>query len=151
MTRQMLHLCNFDPGSEERHKMSVKCPELFSMQDSPVLLPLQESFTTKVTPASASTNTNRPFETPLLTIAGFHDGIIVMPSLQKPRKIGIIASDGQTFYFLCKPKDDLRKDARLSDFNAVINKLLRASSESRRRQLRVLSTFWLLQTFHSWL
>ena len=151
MTRQMLHLCNFDPGSEERHKMSVKCLELFSVQGSPVLLPLQESFTTKVTPASASTNTNRPFETPLLTIAGFLDGITIMPSLQKPRKIGIIASDGQTFYFLCKPKDDLRKDARLSDFNSVINKLLRASSESRRRQLRVLCTFCLLYSFHSWL
>lgn len=142
MTRQLLHLCNFDPGSEERHKMSVKCLELFSVEDSPVLLPLQESFTTKVPPASSTTNSNRPFETPLLAIAGFLDDITVMPSLQKPRKIGIIASDGQVFYFLCKPKDDLRKDARLSDFNSVINKLLRASSESRRRQLRVLSTLW---------
>ena len=142
MTRQLLHLCNFDPGSEERHKMSVKCLELFSVEDSPVLLPLQESFTTKVPPASATTHSNRPFETPLPTIAGFLDDIIIMPSLQKPRKIAIIASDGQVFHFLCKPKDDLRKDARLSDFNSVINKLLRASSESRRRQLRVLSTPW---------
>jgi serine/threonine-protein kinase ATR len=143
MTRQLLHLCNFDPGSEERHKMSVKCLELFSVEGSPVLLPLQESFTTKVPPASASTNTNRPFEIPLLTIAGFLDDIIIMPSLQKPRKIGMVANDGQIFHFLCKPKDDLRKDARLSDFNSVINKLLRASSESRRRQLRGLFTSWL--------
>jgi serine/threonine-protein kinase ATR len=59
-----------------------------------------------------------------------------MPSLQKPRKIGLEASNGEFFYFLCKPKDDLRKDARLMDFNAVVNKLLRANSESRRRQLR---------------
>jgi serine/threonine-protein kinase ATR len=59
-----------------------------------------------------------------------------MPSLQKPRKIGIIASNGEHFSFLCKPKDDLRKDARLMDFNSVVNKLLRANSESRRRQLR---------------
>jgi serine/threonine-protein kinase ATR len=59
-----------------------------------------------------------------------------MPSLQKPRKIGVEASNGEQYYFLCKPKDDLRKDARLMDFNSVVNKLLRANSESRRRQLR---------------
>ena len=59
-----------------------------------------------------------------------------MPSLQKPRKIGIEASNGEQYHFLCKPKDDLRKDARLMDFNSVVNKLLRANSESRRRQLR---------------
>jgi serine/threonine-protein kinase ATR len=38
--------------------------------------------------------------------------------------------------FLGKPKDDLRKDARLMDFNAIINKLLKGNSDSRRRQLR---------------
>ena len=38
--------------------------------------------------------------------------------------------------FLGKPKDDLRKDARLMDLNAIINKLLKGNSESRRRQLR---------------
>jgi len=59
-----------------------------------------------------------------------------MPSLQKPRKIGVEANNGDSYYFLCKPKDDLRKDARLMDFNSVVNKLLQANSESRRRQLR---------------
>lgn len=38
--------------------------------------------------------------------------------------------------FLGKPKDDLRKDARIMDLNSIINKLLKANSESRRRQLR---------------
>lgn len=59
-----------------------------------------------------------------------------MRSLAKPRKITIHGSNGQTYMFLGKPKDDLRKDARLMDFNAIINKLLKANSESRRRQLR---------------
>lgn len=59
-----------------------------------------------------------------------------MRSLAKPRKITIRGSNGQTYMFLGKPKDDLRKDARLMDFNAIINKLLKANSESRRRQLR---------------
>jgi serine/threonine-protein kinase ATR len=59
-----------------------------------------------------------------------------MKSLAKPRKVTIHGSDGQTYAFLGKPKDDLRKDARLMDFNSIINKILNMNSDSRRRQLR---------------
>jgi serine/threonine-protein kinase ATR len=76
---------------------------------------------------------------------GFFDEIDIMRSLAKPRKITIRGSNGQMYTFLGKPKDDLRKDARLMDFNAIINKLLKANSESRRRQLR---TF--LANYFSW-
>jgi serine/threonine-protein kinase ATR len=65
----------------------------------------------------------------------FDDHIAIMNSLAKPRKITIKGSDGELYSFLGKPKDDLRKDARLMDFNSIINKLLKANSESRRRQL----------------
>ena len=46
-----------------------------------------------------------------------------MRSLARPRKISIRGTDGQTYTFLGKPKDDLRKDARLMEFNSIINKL----------------------------
>lgn len=59
-----------------------------------------------------------------------------MRSLAKPRKLKIAGSNGMDYSFLGKPKDDLRKDARLMDFNSIINKLLKANSDSRRRQLR---------------
>lgn len=58
-----------------------------------------------------------------------------MSSLQRPKKISLRGSDGRTYSFLVKPKDDLRKDARLMDFNAMINKMLKSDSESRRRNL----------------
>ena len=60
-----------------------------------------------------------------------------MSSLQKPKKITIIGSDGLDYIFLCKPKDDLRKDSRLMNFNAMINKLLKKDAESRKRRLHV--------------
>ena len=60
-----------------------------------------------------------------------------MKSLAKPRKVTIHGSDGQKYAFLGKPKDDLRKDARLMDFNSIINKILNMNSDSRRRQLRM--------------
>lgn len=59
-----------------------------------------------------------------------------MRSLAKPRKVTIKGDDGHVYMFLGKPKDDLRKDARLMDLNAIINKILKANSDSRRRHLR---------------
>jgi len=35
-----------------------------------------------------------------------------MQSLQKPKKLTFVGSDGQEYPFLAKPKDDLRKDYR---------------------------------------
>lgn len=69
--------------------------------------------------------------------AGFDDVVEVMPSLQRPKKIVFLGSDGKKYPFLCKPHDDLRKDARLMDFNSMINKLLNSASESRRRNLHI--------------
>lgn len=66
---------------------------------------------------------------------GFQDEIEVMNSLAKPRKITLVGTDGKMYPFLGKPQDDLRKDARLMDFYAIINKLLQSNSESRRRRL----------------
>jgi serine/threonine-protein kinase ATR len=59
-----------------------------------------------------------------------------MKSLQRPRKITVVGSNYQNYMFLCKPKDDLRKDARLMDLTSIINKLLKKNSHSRKRQLR---------------
>lgn len=67
-----------------------------------------------------------------------------MKTLAKPRKITARGSDGISYAFLGKPKDDLRKDARLMDFSAIINKILKATSESRRRQLHI-RTYGIIQ------
>ena len=40
------------------------------------------------------------------------------------RKITMIGSDGKHYVMMCKPKDDLRKDCSLMEFNAIINKIL---------------------------
>ena len=61
----------------------------------------------------------------------------MLPSLQKPKKITLRGSDGKLYVMLCKPKDDLRKDARLMEFNAIVNRLLRKDREARRRNLQI--------------
>ncbi len=66
--------------------------------------------------------------------AAFFDEVEVMSSMAKPKKLSILGSNGQVYTFLGK-RDDLRKDGRLMDFNAILNKLLMKDSDSRRRQL----------------
>lgn len=60
-----------------------------------------------------------------------------MSSLQRPKKIVFVGSDGAEHPFLAKPKDDLRKDHRLMDFANLANRLFAADSSGRRRGLRL--------------
>ncbi|KAF9238832.1 hypothetical protein BU15DRAFT_88266 [Melanogaster broomeanus] len=140
MTDELLNLCNH-PIDDDRRSLSMKreFPKLAVLGRSRLLIPLQESLTANLPPASSTTenSTHVPFPTSAPMFEEFSDDIEIMRSLAKPRKITIRGSNGQTYMFLGKPKDDLRKDARLMDFNAIINKLLKANSESRRRQLHV--------------
>ncbi|TPR07058.1 Leucine Rich repeats (2 copies) family protein [Aspergillus niger] len=65
------------------------------------------------------------------------DDVQVLNSLQKPRKIGIRGSDGKMYNILCKPKDDLRKDQRLMEFNNMINRLFKKDVESSKRRMYI--------------
>ncbi|XP_044590601.1 serine/threonine-protein kinase atr-like [Cotesia glomerata] len=61
----------------------------------------------------------------------------VLHSLARPRKITLIGSDGKRYSFMCKPKDDLRKDFRLMEFNSIVNNYLQKDPESRQRRLYI--------------
>lgn len=54
-----------------------------------------------------------------------------MRSLQRPKRISIIGSNGQSYRFLIKAVDDMRKDARVMEFNYMINSFLKKNAESR--------------------
>lgn len=75
-----------------------------------------------------------------LTAPGVIDEAQILNSLQKPRKIGIRGSDGKVYNILCKPKDDLRKDQRLMEFNNMINRFLKRDVESSKRRMCKWST-----------
>lgn len=69
-------------------------------------------------------------------MAEFVDQVDVLPTLARPKKFNVIATDGHSYRFLCKPSDDLRKDARLMDLHTLINQIFKGNAEARRRQLR---------------
>ena len=47
----------------------------------------------------------------------------------------LLGTDGREYMFLAKPKDDLRKDNRMMEVAAVINRLFAREPASRRRNL----------------
>ncbi|KAJ2828263.1 hypothetical protein IWW50_001482 [Coemansia erecta] len=156
LTDLLLALCNSAPArSVTAMHMSKDFRALARAVPLDVVVPLQRCLTPAVPDAGSSSSGGssgdlalsaappsqgglyQPFAGDLPTIAGFDDAIDVMHSLQRPKKITVVGSDGQRYSFLCKPKDDLRKDARLMEFNAMINQLLGADTRARARQLRI--------------
>ncbi|KAL4803894.1 hypothetical protein BDV18DRAFT_166188 [Aspergillus unguis] len=79
----------------------------------------------------------RAFPRDSTTIEAVLDDAQILNSLQKPRKISIRGSDGKIYNILCKPKDDLRKDQRLMEFNNMINRFLKKDVESSKRRMYI--------------
>jgi serine/threonine-protein kinase ATR len=72
-------------------------------------------------------------------IQSFNDMVDVAASKAKPKTIYLTTTSGGAVKFLCKQEKngDLRKDARMMEFNTVINRLLQHDLEGRRRNLRL--------------
>eukprot|EP01134_Creolimax_fragrantissima_P003020 CFRG3020T1 len=105
-----------------------------------VMLPLTSTLTATLPTSQLykdSYKSHSPFPKNAPTIFGFGDKIEVLTSLQKPKKLTIIGSDGREYVFLCKPKDDLRTDSRVMEFFSMINKLLRRDAIARRQNLLI--------------
>lgn len=139
LASELLHLCNYPaPKSNNASFDMVRdFPKLVDLAACDLILPLQSSVVVNLPADNIPRKDHLPFPSDLPRITGWEPTIEIMNSLQKPRKIVAIGSDGARYAFLCKPKDDLRKDARLMEFDAMINKLLQASSDSRKRRLLV--------------
>ncbi|RMZ81831.1 hypothetical protein DV738_g2114, partial [Chaetothyriales sp. CBS 135597] len=86
---------------------------------------------------SAYLKSFRAFPKEPVTISSFLDDALVLASLQKPRKLSIRGSDGQIYGVLAKPKDDMRKDQRLMEFNTMINRFLKRDVEASKRRLYI--------------
>ena len=62
-----------------------------------------------------------------------------MSSKERPKKMYCCGSDGRRYAFLCKMerRGDLRKDARMMETAALLNRFLGKDSEGRKRGLRL--------------
>ncbi|KAG8631884.1 hypothetical protein KVT40_001024 [Elsinoe batatas] len=106
---------------------------------NPLVVPFQDFLTPNIPNVQDAgyIRNFKAFAADRVTIAGFQDDVLVLNSLQRPRKLTLRGSDGKSYGLLCKPKDDLRKDQRLMEFNTMINRALKRSPESSRRRLYI--------------
>ncbi|KAK9447883.1 uncharacterized protein V1518DRAFT_420696 [Limtongia smithiae] len=74
-----------------------------------------------------------------VTVVQIYHTVEIMSSMQKPKKIKLLGSDGRDYLLLCKPLDDLRKDARVMELNNMINMLLEKDAEGQKRGLDIMT------------
>ncbi|KAL6873568.1 hypothetical protein ACP4OV_013650 [Aristida adscensionis] len=142
LIEHLIKLC-FHPGQPRARtiNISTEFSSLKRMMPLGIILPVQQALTVTLPSYDTSMSDQSVFhpfsvsEHP--TIAGIADDAEILSSLQKPKKVVFLGSDGVARPFLCKPKDDLRKDSRMMEFNAMINHLLSKVPESRRRKLYI--------------
>lgn len=142
LTEKLIELTEKPIGTDVRNitvsTLVSSLPRLLKSPDfSDIMMPCQQ-FTVIQLP----TDENRiighdPFPAKQVFIKEICDELTVLPSLQKPRRISFIGSDGNQYMMMCKAKDDLRKDFRFMEFNNVVNRYLRKDPESRQRGLYI--------------
>ncbi|KAF2086780.1 putative phosphatidylinositol 3 and 4-kinase [Saccharata proteae CBS 121410] len=135
----LLHACDATVDSRTA-RVSLSKDLGFSHKLAPcsMVVPVEKTLIASL-PATqeVSVRNHKPFNGNITTISQFFDDVLVLSSLQRPRKLTVRGSDGRSYGLLCKPKDDLRKDQRLMEFNAMINRALIRDVESSKRRLDI--------------
>ncbi|CAL9149410.1 serine/threonine-protein kinase ATR isoform X2 [Musa acuminata AAA Group] len=138
----LIKLC-FHPGQPKAKtiNISTEFSTLKRMMPLGIILPVQQALTVTLPTYDASLMDSPSFDVFSASnhamISGIGDEAEILSSLQRPKKVVFLGSDGVQRPFLCKPKDDLRKDARMMEFTTMINRLLSKFPESRRRKLYI--------------
>ncbi|EAY17433.1 PIKK family atypical protein kinase [Trichomonas vaginalis G3] len=107
------------------------CPDLYNaFNNSNILMPLSSTLTVK------SSQNNLSFEP---KISQMQQEIVIFSSLQRPKKISLLGSDGNNYHYLCKNDDDLRKDMRMMEFATFINRTFSNDRRCRDRNLSIVT------------
>ncbi|XP_058118303.1 serine/threonine-protein kinase ATR-like [Anopheles ziemanni] len=102
---------------------------------SKVLIPIERCMQLVLNKSSGTDF--KPYPTNDIYIASIEEEVTVLHSLQKPRKINLRGHNGRLYTMMMKPKDDLRKDFRLMEFNAVVKQYLAQDPDAKHRRLHI--------------
>ncbi|EEY63983.1 phosphatidylinositol kinase (PIK-L4) [Phytophthora infestans T30-4] len=137
MAEELISLAAHDPGNSKR-KIHIRLSRIRTR----ILVPIQAALTT-ILPTSGLAPRDEHHvafsSNAQVYIKAFSDKADVMMTKEKPKRIEVLGTDGQLYPFLCKREKngDLRKDARMMEFNSMINRLLQKDREGRKRKLRL--------------
>ena len=140
LSDQLLRVCEGDiQGKPSMISLTKDLGFVHKTAPCKLVVPLESTLNASLPARTDNTEIrkHRAFSKDAVTISAFLDQVLVLNSLQKPRKISIRGSDGRVYAMLCKPRDDLRKDQRLMEFNAMINRFLKKDAESSQRRLYI--------------
>jgi serine/threonine-protein kinase ATR len=147
----LVQLCSYEPtagstitGQPPEKDKSVqfllkRCPkpirDLGQVGESLFIMPVLSSLIATFPASGRTEEQHNPFPKPLPLVCGVKDECKCLGSLARPKKITIRGTGGAHCKFLAKPKDDMRKDARMMEVMLVINKVLRHDPDASRRRL----------------
>ncbi|XP_060666680.1 serine/threonine-protein kinase ATR isoform X1 [Drosophila nasuta] len=150
LTERLIGVTNKEVTLDRTYKLSDLDKRLTLLCSQPnfsnILLPfekyMQPAFSLSCTPdASTITQEKLPssnwFPYQQIYISGFQEKLLVLRSAARPKKLTIRCSDGQDYDIMVKPKDDLRKDARLMEFNGLMKRYLHQDAHARQRRLHI--------------
>lgn len=132
----LIELCNAPP---ESFKNSVRLTQMPFMkevsrlvQSFEFILPTLYNMTPDVSGKGKNFDSVFP---PRKTFKGFDDVVVLMKSKQQPKRIQVLDCVGLMVPFLCKADDEPRKDMRMMDLAALMNKFFLSDADARRRGL----------------
>ena len=139
LSDQLLRVCNAKVKDDKRTKFSLKELSFSHQRAAPckLAIPLEATLQASLPIVTDTQRKHRAFPKETVTIRAFLDEVTILTSLVRPRRIRILGTDGKVYQLLCKPKDDLRKDQRLLEFNSMISRLLKKDVECSKRRLYI--------------
>ena len=137
VTNDLIAFCSVKKESRAKEvKADTICPRIReSFRKSNLLLPVSSSLILKSDTPEFQDPTK--YESATRTIKLMENEVMQFLSLQCPRRIAIVASDGKTYHYLCKEDEDLRKDMRTMEFASFVNLILSNDRRCRQRDLRL--------------
>lgn len=114
----LVDLCTFNDSKEMNIFISKSIPKLKLLSMSNIAAPTYWTI-----------YRSSQIEKETVFFCELEDRVEIFPSLQRPKKVAVICTDGLKRIFLFKPKDDLRKDMRFLELAVLINSLLLSSGK----------------------
>ncbi|KAI1460108.1 phosphatidyl inositol 3-kinase [Annulohypoxylon moriforme] len=140
LAEQLLLACNNGDFQSNRTTVASITRDLnfnHKCTPCPLVVPIEICLTATLPTLTDNVKKHKAFSRDVILVQSFLDEVLVLGSLAKPRKLTARGSNGVNYGLLIKPKDDLRTDQRLMEFNSMINRSLKRDAESSKRQLYI--------------